>query len=456
MHISSLVVVSEMLRTVARSSLLKRSIATQAAPKAIVTELSNGVIVASEPNPNSSSSAVGIVFGSGVTAENPYNNGVSHLLGNTLVSSSNKEANKLGFSLSTQVNRDHQSYIVNSKPGQTAQALDFLQNKLFAPIQDSVFESSKASTIASVTKFEETEHEQRVFEHLHATAFQNTPLSLPIRGTVDSLETLEKIDLQNFIQNQFKASNSVVVGTGNVNHDELVKAVESKLSLLSGEKPVQKKKSSFLGSEIRLRDDTLPKAWVSIAAEGESVTSPNYYTARVAAEIFGSYTAAEPASNLQGVKLIDEVNEYHLCESFDHFSVSYKDSGLWGFRTTVSDITQIDEVVHFTLKQWNRLTVSITDTEVARGKALLKLKLATEYTSNAAIADHLGAQTLALGAKPALAEVFSKIDKITPKDVKSWASARLWDQDIAVAGAGQIEDLLDYLRMRNDMSMMRW
>ena len=63
---------------------------------------------------------------------------------------------------------------------------------------------------------------------------------------------------------------------------------------------------------------------------------------------------------------------------------------------------------------------------------------------------------MALGAKPALAEVFSKIDKITPKDVKSWASARLWDQDIAVAGAGQIEDLLDYLRMRNDMSMMRW
>lgn len=63
---------------------------------------------------------------------------------------------------------------------------------------------------------------------------------------------------------------------------------------------------------------------------------------------------------------------------------------------------------------------------------------------------------MALGAKPALSEVFAKIDSITAKDVKQWASNRLWDQDIAIAGTGQIEGLLDYVRIRNDMSMMRW
>ncbi|CDO94345.1 unnamed protein product [Kluyveromyces dobzhanskii CBS 2104] len=445
-----------MLRTAARSSILKRTIATQSTPKAIVTELSNGVVVATEPNANSATAAVGVVFGSGVTSENPYNNGVSNLFTNTFVASSVKDAQKAGFSLETKVDRDHQSYIVNSQPGQYVKALEFLQSKLLAPVSDSVFATAKAATLASVEKFEETEHEQRVFEHLHATAFQNTPLSLPVRGTVESLENLENIDLSNFVQNQFKANNSVIVGTGNVNHDELVKAVESKLSLLSGDKPVQKKKSTFLGSEVRLRDDTLPKAWVSIAAEGEAITSPKYYVSQVAAEVFGSYTAAEPASNLQGVKLIDELNEYHLCESFQHFSVSYKDSGLWGFRTTISDPHNIDETVHFTLKQWNRLSISITETEVARAKALLKLKLASQSSTNAAAANLLGAQTLVLGAKPALAEVFAKIDKITSKDVKAWASERLWDQDIAVAGTGKIEDLFDYVRMRNDMSMMRW
>lgn len=444
-----------MLRTVARSSVLKRSIATQAAPKAVVTELSNGVVVATEANPNASTSAVGFVFGSGVTSENPYNNGVSNLLTKAFAGSS-LEANQQGFSLDSQVGRDYQSYVVNSKPGQYSKALDFLQSKLLTPVSDSAFAAAKQTTLAEVAAFEESEQAERVFEHLHATAFQNTPLSLPVRGTVESVEGLENTDLQSFVQNQFKANNSVVVGSGNVNHDELVKAVETKLSLLSGDKPVQKKKSTFLGSEVRLRDDTLPKAWISIAAEGEAISSPNYYVAQVASQIFGSFVAAEPASNLQGIKLIDTLNEYHICESFDHFSASYNETGLWGFNTVTTNLHSIDELVHFTLKQWNRLSISITETEVARGKALLKLKLASQAKTNAAVATQLGAQTLALGAKPALAEVFAKIDAVSPKEIRAWASNKLWDQDVAVAATGKIEGLLDYVRIRNDMSMMRW
>lgn len=445
-----------MIRTAARSTLLKRSIATQAAPKAQITELSNGIVVASEPNSNAATASIGVVFGSGSSAENPYSNGVSSLLSRAFSSSFASEAAKNGLSLSSTVGREFQSYIVNHKAGSSANALEFLQSKLNTPVQDSVFESIKASTLRDVEAFEQTQQAERVTEHLHATAFQNTPLSLPVRGTFESIEGLEKSDLESFISNHFLASNAVVVGSGNVNHEELVKAVETQVSLKAGEKPVSKKASSFLGSEVRLRDDTLPKAWISIAAEGEPVTSPNYHVAQVAAEIFGSYVASEPASNLQGVKLLDTIQDYHLCDTFNHYSLSYKDSGLWGFSTVISNVHQIDDMVHFTLKQWNRLSISITETEVARGKSLLKLKLASQASDNATIATQLGAQTLALGAKPALSEVFAKIDSITSKDVKQWASNRLWDQDIAIAGTGQIEGLLDYVRIRNDMSMMRW
>ncbi|AGO10599.1 AaceriABR146Wp [[Ashbya] aceris (nom. inval.)] len=445
-----------MLRSIARSALLKRSIATQAAPKAEITELSNGLVVATEPNSNAGSASVGIVFGSGAAAENPYNNGVSHVLSSAFKSANGAAAAKEGFSLSAAVDRDFQSYIVDTEAANAGRALDFLQSKLFAPVSDGVFSSVRDATVKRVAAFEEQEHAERVLEHLHATAFQNTPLSLPKRGTVESLETLEKSDVESFAKSHFVASNAVIVGSGNISHEALVKAVESQLSLAAGSKPVSKKVSSFLGSEIRLRDDTLPKAWISIAAEGEPITSPNYYVAKVAAQIFGSYVASEPASNLQGVKLLDTVKEYHLADSFNHFSLSYKDAGLWGFSTEISNIHQIDDLMHFALKEWNRLSVSITETEVARGKALLKLNLATAASSNAAVATALGAQTLATGSKLALSEVFAKIDAITAKDVKKWANERLWDQDIAIAGTGQIEGLLDYMRMRNDMSMMRW
>ncbi|QLG71450.1 hypothetical protein HG535_0B04920 [Zygotorulaspora mrakii] len=439
------------------SQLLKRSIATQAAPKAQITELSNGIVVATKPNAASLTSSVGIVFGSGSTAENPYNNGVSNILSSAFTSSGNlAEAEKLGFSLESAVGRDYQSYIVNSTPGKVAKSLDFLQSKISAPLSDKSFETTKSIVLRNVGQFETNDHAIRVMEHLHATAFQNTPLSLPTRGTTETLETLVKSDLEAFAKQHFSSANAVVVGSGNLEHDELVKSVEKQISLQSGSKLYPKAPSSFLGSEVRLRDDTLPKAWISIAVEGEPVTSPDFFTAQLAAQIFGTYNSFEPSSRLQGTKLIDEVQEYQICDSFNHFSLSYQDAGLWGFSTVTSNITSIDDLVHFTLKQWNRLTTSITETEVSRAKALLKLKLASEATDNSSIATHLGVATLAKFPQLDYNEVFAKINGLTVKDVKQWAGKRLWDQDIAISGSGQIEGLLDYARIRNDMSMMRW
>lgn len=446
-----------MLRSATRSA-FKRGLATPAS-KPQVTELSNGVKVATHANSQAGAATVGVVFGSGSAAENPYNNGVSNMLAHLFRANGAKPAAQAGLQLSAQTGRDYQSYLATFAAGGVSKPLGLLQTQIASVLEgasDAAFADAAARTANQVRKFENSDHAGRVFEHLHATAFQNTPLGLPVRGTPESIESLEKVDVQSFAQNHFRNSNAVVVGSGNVAHDDLVKAVESQLSLPAGDKPVQKKKSSFLGSDVRLRDDTLPKAWIAIATEGESVSSPNYYVAKVAAQIFGSYTESEPASKLQGVKLIDQIQDYHLCDSFDHFSLSYKDSGLWGFATEMSNTHSIDDLTHFTLKQWNRLTISVTEQEVARGKALLKLQLGNAATNSVAAASALGAKTLALGATPDLTQVFEQIDAISVKDVKSWASARLWDQDIAIAGAGKIEGLFDYMRIRNDMSMMRW
>lgn len=444
-----------MLRSIARFSLLKRFVATKIAPKPEVTDLSNGITVVTEKNKQSQVSSIGFVFGSGSCGENPYNNGVSYLFSNNFKTAYAGEANKKGYILESAVDREYQSYVVSGLSLDVIKVFDFLQSKLLFPLKDNDFQVAKNDTIKKVVAFEEYDHAGRVMEHLHATAFQNTSLSLPKRGTIESLKSLEKSDVQDFLKHHFVSSNVVVVGTGNVSHKELVDAVQSNVSLPSRSKPTNKKVSTFLGSEIRLRDDTLPKAWISIAAEGEPIKSPNYYVAQVAAEIFGSYSSFEPTSNLQGVRLLDSVKECNLADSFDHYSLSYKDSGLWGFSAVISNLGQIDDMVHFTLKEWNRLTISITDTEVKRGKALLKSKLAATADNNAA-ATLLGASTLTRGIKPSNSEIISNIDAITTKDIKNWASEKLWDQDVAVCGTGQIEGLLDYMRIRNDMSMMRW
>lgn len=52
------------------------------------------------------------------------------------------------------------------------------------------------------------------------------------------------------------------------------------------------------------------------------------------------------------------------------------------------------------------------------------------------------------------AEIERTIGKITEKDVMAFAQRKLWDQEIAISAVGSIEGLLDYNRIRNDMSRM--
>ena len=49
-------------------------------------------------------------------------------------------------------------------------------------------------------------------------------------------------------------------------------------------------------------------------------------------------------------------------------------------------------------------------------------------------------------------EIERVIGRITEKDVMAFAQRKLWDQDVAISAVGSIEGLLDYNRIRNDMS----
>lgn len=449
---------------------LSRGLATQVSNATFAkhTKLNNGVSVYTNSQPTENNNITLLVRNSGVTSENPYNNGVSHVWSHYYQNDPtlNKWANSNGTVLSSNLNRDYQTF---SLDGQVPlkESLQFLKSNIL-DLQTNKLDSNNLSTVKQqvldkISYQENKQQDKAVVEHLYSTAFQNTPLSLPLLGTLETVSDLTKDDLFKFAKERYDNTDnlSILVSGPQVNnqsHESIVEAVDQVLSSVStkGGKATDGSsslaKSSFIGSEVRLRDDTLPHAWISIAVESEAVGSPDQLTSEVAAAIFGQYNAFEPRSRLQGIKVLDTLQEYGLCDNFRHFQLSHRDSGLWGMVTRTSNVSGIDDLIHFLLKQWNRLSISITETELERGKAMLKLSLAERYSGTANWADFI----VNYPKYQSLDEIFAEIDKVTVKDLKRWANKRLWDQDIAIAGMGQIEDLLDYMRMRNDMSMMRW
>lgn len=127
-------------------------------------------------------------------------------------------------------------------------------------------------------------------------------------------------------------------------------------------------------------------------------------------------------------------------------------NSLWGIYLVTDNVTRIDDLVHFTLREWSRLSLSVGAAEVERAKAQLKASILLSLDGTTAVAEDIGRQIITTGRRLAPEEVERVVGAITEKDVMAFAQRRLWDRDVAISAVGQVEGLLDYARIRSDMS----
>lgn len=174
--------------------------------------------------------------------------------------------------------------------------------------------------------------EEVVFDHLHATAFQNQPLGRTILGPKENIASIQRDDLVGYIKQNYTADRMVLVGAGGVPHKQMVELAEKHFSTLRAEpltssSAAQKRTPDFIGSEVRIRDDTIPTANIAIAVEGVSWKDDDYFTALVTQAIVGNWDRAMGNSPYLGSKLSTFIHENKLANSFMSFSTSYSDTG---------------------------------------------------------------------------------------------------------------------------------
>ena len=180
------------------------------------------------------------------------------------------------------------------------------------------------------------QHEEVVFDHLHATAFQGQPLGRTILGPKENIASIQREDLVSYIKQNYTADRMVLVGSGGVPHQQLVDLAEKYFASLPTQAPasstsalgtLNKKKPDFVGSEVRVRDDTIPTANIAIAVEGVSWNDDDYFPALVTQAIVGNWDRAMGNAPYLGSKLSTFINEHKLANSFMSFSTSYSDTG---------------------------------------------------------------------------------------------------------------------------------
>jgi len=262
------------------------------------------------------------------------------------------------------------------------------------------------------------------------------PLGRTILGPKKNILSIDRQDLSSYIKTNYTADRMVLVGAGGVDHGELVKLAEKHFSSLPvSQNPIpfgrlSPTKPTFVGSEVRIRDDEIPTANIAIAVEGVGWSSPDYFPMMVMQSIIGNWDRSLGLASLNSSRLSHIVSQHNLANSFMSFSTSYSDTGLWGIYLVSENLLNLDDLVHFTLKEWTRMSIGPSEVEVERAKSQLKAALLLALDGSTAIAEDIGRQIVTSGKRLTPQQIESAVDAVTADEIKRVASRYLWDKDV--------------------------
>ncbi|GAA0162268.1 metalloprotease [Lithospermum erythrorhizon] len=437
-------------------------------PLTRVTTLPNGLRVATESSLASKTATVGVWIDAGSRFETEETSGTAHFLEHMIFKGTERrgareleeEIENMGGHLNAYTSREQTTYFAKVLDRDVPKALDILSDIL----QNSTFDEKRIARERDVIlrEMEEVEGqtEEVIFDHLHATAFQYTPLGRTILGSAENVKSITKNDIKNYIATHYTAPRTVIAASGAVKHEDFVEQVKKLFTKLSSDATtttelVAKAPACFTGSEVRMIDDDIPLAQFAIAFEGASWTDPDSIALMVMQSMLGSWNKSAGGGKHMGSELVQRVSINEVAESMMAFNTNYKDTGLFGVYA-VAQPEYLDDLAYIIMNSLSKMCYRVSDEDVTRACNQLKSSLLLHIDGTGPIAEDIGRQLLTYGRRIPYAELFARIDAVDASTVKRVANRFIFDKDIALAAVGPIQKLPDYNWFRRRTFMLRY
>jgi len=432
-------------------------------PETKVTKLDNGVHIATEDT-GIPTATVGLWIDTGSRFETEQNNGVAHFLEHMAFKGTNQrtqtdlemEIENMGAHLNAYTSREQTVFYAKCLSSDIPQAVDILSDI----VQNSTFGEGEIAREKGVILREmqevETNLQEVVFDHLHAVAFQETPLGRTILGPTENIQGMTREMLTSYIKDHYKGGRMVLAGAGGVNHEDLVDLAKKHLGDLSNSYDTVVPELTYCrytGSEVKYRDDSMPQAHIALAVEGCGWTDPDNIPLMVASTLIGSWDRSHGGgTNLASQLARQTADPDSKVHSFQSFNTCYKDTGLWGVYW-VCEKLGCNDMTYAVQEEWKRLATAATSFEVERAKNMLKTNMLQQLDGSTPVCEDIGRQLLCYGRRIPPHELEARIEAVTAKTVKDVVFKYIYDKCPVVAAVGPVENQSDYNRVR---SRMRW
>lgn len=198
-----------------------------------VTKLSNGITVVSEPT-STGTSYIGVYVGAGSRQENLATTGTSYLTQRMLARGTSsltkgefaETVSSMGASYHSKSDREWTSFGLKVGKGDCGKAVSLLGDALCNPSLNSAEFGLLKDEVSAEHDLGYQRLEETTLESCHFNSFRDHMLGQPIKGDRDLTQEIQLDDVRNYMSAHYYGDNLVVVATGEVNHHQIVDAVE--------------------------------------------------------------------------------------------------------------------------------------------------------------------------------------------------------------------------------------
>ena len=385
-----------------------------------ITTLPGGLRVVTLAMPHVETAALALVTGAGSRDERAGEHGLAHFLEHMAFKGTRRRSamaiaetiEAVGGDINAATSTETTAYTARLLGADVALGLDvlcdILTESLFDPKE---IKREKGVVLQEIAAVDDTP-DDLVFDIFSETAFAGQPIGLPILGTKKTVRALDGDMLRAFLNREYTADRLVVAAAGAVDHDQVVREAESRLSRLrpSSQAPDFRPRSAALysGGERRILR-RLEQTHVLLGFEAPSHHDADFYPAQVFVNVMGGGMSS---------RLFQEVREKRgLAYSVYSFLWGYGDTGLFGVYFGAAEKT-LGDAMNVTLDCLMAGIDDISEAEVARARAQLKVSLLMALESSTARADQMARHLIAYGRLIPAAETIARVDAISVADVR--------------------------------------
>jgi predicted Zn-dependent peptidase len=381
-----------------------------------ITTLPSGLRVVTLAMPHVETASLAIVAGAGSRDEAAGEHGLAHFLEHMAFKGTARRSAKAIAEEIEAVGGDINAATSTETTAFTARLLgtdvplgldvlsDILTESLFDPKE---IRREKGVVLQEIAAVDDTP-DDLVFDMFSETAFAAQAIGLPILGTPKTVRALDADLLRGFLAREYSADRMVVAAAGAVNHDQVVREAEARLARFGKGKARKRGKAAYIGGERRV-NRRLEQAHVVLGLSAPSHNDKDFYPAQVFVNVMGGGMSS---------RLFQEVREKRgLAYSVYSFHWGYSDAGIFGVYFGAAEKT-VGDAMNVSLDCLMAGLDDISETEVARARAQLKVSLLMALESSSARADQMARHLIAYGRLIPPSEIIAKVDAITVLDVR--------------------------------------